>query len=239
MPARITAGVRDRGRDLDRSTAVLAFAATLIVTLAFTWSDGTPTEDDPLDVAPVASSGVVTIQDPVDNIYLDQSFPVPPIAEPTPPPQAPIPRSRPVQLLIPKLDVHRAVEAVGVTRSGVMQLPSNSWNAGWYKGSPTPGAPGDAVIEGHAGYPGQPMIFGRLVNLRPGDRIIVVLADNTRQLFLVESMRRIPIGTAPAGMAEPYGLPRLTLITCTGSFDQDSYSYSQRLVLNARYAGRV
>jgi sortase family protein len=161
---------------------VFAFVATLIVTLAFTWSDGAPAEDDPLDVGPVASSVVVAIQDPANDVYLDPSFPVPPISEPKPPPQAPIPRSRPVQLLIPKLDVHRAVEAVGVTRLGVMQLPSNSWNAGWYKGSPTPGAPGDTVIEGHAGYPDQPMIFGRLVNLRPGGKIIVVLADKTRQL---------------------------------------------------------
>src|SRR2546430_469840 len=81
----------------------------------------------------------------------------------------------PVMLLIPSLNVHRPVEAVGVTRAGVMRLPTNSWNAGWYKGSPVPGAPGDAVIEGHAGYPGQPMLFGRLVNLRPGAEIIVVL----------------------------------------------------------------
>jgi len=235
----ISAAIGRRGRDLHSAAGVVAFAATLAVTLAFTWSDGTPTEDDPFDLAPATSFGAVAVQDPANDVYLDQSFRLRRIAEPTPPPQAPIPRSRPVQLLIPKLDVHRAVETVGVTRSGVIQLPSNSWNAGWYKGSPVPGAPGDTVIEGHAGYPGQPMIFGRLVNLLPGDKIIVVLADKTRQLFLVQSMRRIPIGTAPAGMAEPYGLPRLTLITCTGSFDQKSYSYSQRLVLEARYAGPV
>src|SRR5882762_850177 len=75
------------------------------------------------------------------------------------------------------LDVHRAVEKVGVDGSGVMDLPVNSWNAGWYKGSPIPGAPGDSVIEGHAGYPGKPMIFGKLDTLHTGDRIIVVLAD--------------------------------------------------------------
>ena len=236
---RISAALGRRGRDLNRVAGLFAFVATLAVTLAFTWSDGTPTEADPLDLAPAASSGVAAGQDPANNVYLNQSFSVPTTADPTPPPQAPIPRARPIQLLIPKLDVHRAVEAVGVTRLGVMQLPSNSWNAGWYKGSPVPGAPGDTVIEGHAGYPGQPMIFGRLVNLRPGDKIIVVAADKTRQLFLVESMRRIPVGTAPTGMAEPYGLPRLTLLTCTGSFDQDRYSYSQRLVLEARYAGPV
>jgi hypothetical protein len=150
-----------------------------------------------------------------------------------------IPTAPPVQLLIPSLDVHRPVEAVGVDRSGVMNLPANFWNAGWYTGSPIPGAPGDAVIEGHAGYPGEPLIFGRLVTLRPGDRIVVVLGDASRRLFLVESMTSLPVGTAPPGMAEPYGLPRLTLITCTGHFDKNSYSYSERLVVEASYAGRV
>ena len=81
------------------------------------------------------------------------------------------------------------------------------------------------------------MIFGRLVMLKPGEHIIVVLADGTRQLFLVDSITTVPLGSAPAGMAEPYGPPRLTLITCTGHFDQKSYSYSRRLVLEASYAG--
>src|SRR5713226_1519937 len=137
-----------------------------------------------------------------------------------------IPTAPPVQLLIPSLDVHRPVEAVGVDRSGDMDLPANFWNAGWYKGGPVPGAPGDAVIEGHAGYPGEPLIFGKLVTLRLGDRIVVVLADGTRRLFLVESKAVVPVGTAPPGFGEPYGPPRLTLITCTGYFNKNSYSYS-------------
>jgi hypothetical protein len=148
-----------------------------------------------------------------------------------------IPTAPPVQLLIPALNVHRAVEGVGVNRSRVMNLPVNAWNAGWYNGGPVPGAPGDAVIEGHAGYPGQPMIFGRLSELRPGDQIVVVLADKSQRLFLVVSMASVPVGIAPAGMAEIGGPPRLTLITCTGSFDANSFSYSQRLVVEARYAG--
>lgn len=147
------------------------------------------------------------------------------------------PTAPPVQLLIPTLDVHRAVEPVGVNRSGVMDLPVNSWNAGWYKGGPVPGAPGDAVIEGHAGYPDQPMIFGRLGKLRPGDQIVVVLGDGSRRLFVVVSSAVLPVGSAPPGMAEPYGPPRLTLVTCTGHFDKDSYSYSSRLVVEASYAG--
>jgi len=137
------------------------------------------------------------------------------------------------------MDVHRAVEAVGIDRRGVIKLPVNWWNAGWYQGGPVPGAPGDAVIEGHAGFPDQPLIFGRLATLRTGDKIVVVLGDGSRHLFLVVSMSKLAVGTAPPGMAEPYGPPRLTLITCTGSFDKDHFSYSQRLVVEASYAGLV
>jgi len=217
---------------------MFAFVVTLGVTLAFTWSDGTPISE-PMGGISTAAVGFASPDVTEANPSSSGTYLVPRPRIVPPAPQAPIPTARPVQLLIPSIGVHRAVEIVGVTRSGVMQQPANYWNAGWFKGSPVPGAPGDSVIEGHAGYPGQPLIFGRLVKLHAGDAIIVVLGDRTRQLFRVESMRSVPVGTLPAGMAEPYGTPRLTLITCTGHFDQGSYSYSQRLVLEARYVGPV
>jgi len=119
----------------------------------------------------------------------------------------------------------------------VMELPVNGWNAGWYKSGPTPGAPGDAVIEGHAGSPRHPMLFGKLATLKPGDQIIVVHADGTRRLFLVVSMTTVPADSFPSGLAEPSGPPRLTLVTCTGHFDKKSFWYSDRLLVQARYAG--
>lgn len=150
-----------------------------------------------------------------------------------------IPTAPPVQLLIPQLNVHRTVEAVGTNRSGVMDLPTNGWNAGWYKGGPVPGAPGDAVIEGHAGYPDQPMIFGRLSTMKAGDQIVVLLADKTQRLFVVVSTASVPVGVAPPDFASPYGPPRLTLVTCSGDFDATTHTYSRRLVLQASYAGVV
>ncbi|HEV3096988.1 MAG TPA: class F sortase [Candidatus Dormibacteraeota bacterium] len=148
-----------------------------------------------------------------------------------------IPKAPPAQLLIPSLNVHRAVEGVGTNRYGVMNLPVNGWNAGWYQAGPIPGAPGDAVIEGHAGFPNQPMIFGHLSQLRAGDQVVVVLADGSNRLFVVVSQTTFPVGKAPADMGTPYGPPRLTLITCNGSFDASTYSYSRRLVVELSYAG--
>ena len=148
-----------------------------------------------------------------------------------------IPTAPPVQLLIPTLNVHRAVEEVGVNRLGVMNLPTNGWNAGWYKAGPVPGAPGDAVIEGHAGFPNQPMIFGRLSTMRPGDQVLVVLADKSRRLFIVVSTTSVSVGSAPPGLASPYGPPRLTLVTCSGDFDDTTHTYSRRLVVELSYSG--
>jgi LPXTG-site transpeptidase (sortase) family protein len=159
-----------------------------------------------------------------------------PLALP-PPPEPPIPTAAPATILIPSLNVHRPVEAVGLDRAGRMYTPQNFWNAGWYKGGPVPGAPGDAVIEGHAGYPNAPLVFGRLRQLRSGDKIVVVLADGSRRLFLVDSSAIWPAGTGPPGMGEPYGPPRLTLITCTGPFDDDYKTYADRLAVEASYVG--
>ena len=204
------------------------------LTLAVSPSDATPNYD-PLNAPVPLASELVAMPDD----YLGPMQRLAPLPPEAPPPRAVVPRAAPVQILIPLLDVHRAVEKVGQDALGRMELPGNSWNAGWYTGSPVPGAPGDAVIEGHAGYPGKPMLFGRLVTLRPGDKIVVVLADHTRRLFIVVSMSSLPVGATPAHMAEPYGPPRLTLITCTGHFDKDRYSYASRLVVEARYAGVV
>ncbi len=153
------------------------------------------------------------------------------------PSQAPIPTARPATILIASINVHRPIEAVGVDRSGRMYLPENLWDAGWYKEGPVPGAPGDAVIEGHAGYPKAPLLFGRLSQLHKGDIIVVVLADGSRQLFTVDSLKIWPDGTGPPDMGQPYGPARLTLITCTGPFDDHYKTYADRLAVEATYAG--
>jgi LPXTG-site transpeptidase (sortase) family protein len=223
----------------------IALAAVLLVTLAFSWRDGVPSNG--FDDALAATQSAVRVEvlpgeQPAFGLTLPGLRNVPAWAKTTGElvsTRALIPTAPPVQLLIPSLNVHRPVEAVGVNRARVMDLPVNAWNAGWFKDGPVPGAPGDAVIEGHAGYPDQPMIFGKLATLRPGDQIIVVLSDGSKRLFLVDSMATLPVGSAPAGIASTNGPARLTLITCTGSFNDKTFSYSKRLLVEARYAGTV
>jgi len=209
----------------------VALAAVLGAALVFTATDGTPANDSANLVlpAPTFTASVAG--------YVDQAHIRVPIAPPAPPPEPPVPTSPPAMILIPSINVHRPVEPVGVDHSGRMYTPQNLWNAGWYKGGPVPSAPGDAVIEGHAGYPSAPLLFGRLRQLHAGDKIVVVLADGTRRLFVVESLSIWPAGTSPPSMGEPYGPPRLTLITCTGPFDDHYKTYADRLTVEATYAG--
>jgi len=228
--AEIWPGLSRAAYVLPRLLGEIAAAGVLLVALVFTWSDGPPTHDK-VDMAMAGpaftafTSRVASYADPVHN------------RTPVQPPEPPVPTSAPVMILIPSLDVHRPVEPVGLDRSGAMQVPQNLWNAGWYKGGPIPGAPGDAVIEGHAGYPDAPLLFGKLHQLHAGDKIVVVLADRSRRLFLVDSLAVWRAGTGPPGMGEPYGVPRLTLITCTGPFDDHYKTYADRLAVEASYAG--
>jgi len=211
----------------------VALVGVLGAALAVSWSDGTPNRDTVVD--PVARAAAFVPEPSVNFGWVAAAAVGGRVSVILPPP--PAPTAPPATILIASLNVHRPVEPVGVDRFGVMYQPQNLWNAGWYKGGPVPGAPGDAVIEGHAGYPKAPLLFANLAKLRSGDKIVVVLADGSRQLFLVNSISIWRAGTAPADLGEPYGDPRLTLITCTGPFDDHYKTYADRLVVQAGYAG--
>ena len=211
----------------------IALAAVLVAGLGTFWSDGTPYHDPVIDPAPHAAAFMAPPT--MDFGWLGSAVGITRLS--FPPPPVPVPTALPATILIPSLNVHRPVESVGVDRGGYMYTPANLWNAGWYKGSPVPGAPGDSVIEGHAGYPDQPLLFGKLKSLRRDDKIIVVLADGSRRLFLVRSVAVWPAWTSPAGLGSPFGDPRLTLVTCTGPFDASYKTYADRLIVEAVYAG--
>jgi hypothetical protein len=224
------------GRAPVRLAGQVALTVALGVTVALAWSDGTPNVD-PLSamvvpkVARVAPVRVAT--SPVNGNPVLDPKPLPP----SPAPQPPIPTALPVRLFLPTLNLHPPVEPLGVDRWGAMDTPNNIWDVGWYNAGPVPGAPGDAVMDGHAGYPGQPLVFGRLAKIQPGEPIVVLLADGSKQVFTVVSVKSWPVTSVPPSMFEQAGPPRLTLITCDGQFNTDNKTYSSRLVVEASYAG--
>ena len=109
---------------------------------------------------------------------------------------------------------------LGLTASGALQVPPTTAVAGWYTGSPRPGAVGSAVIAGHIDSHAGPGIFFRLSSLRPGDRVYVRRADGTLAVFRVTVVRQFPKDSFPTSAV--YGAApdaELRLITCGGTFD--------------------
>jgi Sortase domain len=165
---------------------------------------------------------------------------VPPAVLDRPPPQLPatgVALSAPVRLLIPSLNIDAQIEALGMDSSGAMETPQKIWNVGWYSDGPSPGGLGDAVIDGHVGLPGTPLVFGSLPRLTLGAEVITVLADGTHSKFTVSGLRRWPATSYPGDLFSGDGDPRLSLITCTGLYDNRTQTYGDRLIVEAGYVG--
>jgi LPXTG-site transpeptidase (sortase) family protein len=142
--------------------------------------------------------------------------------------------SQPVSLTIPAIGVQGDIIHLGLTASGTLQVPSSTAVAGWYTGSPRPGAVGSAVIAGHIDSKAGPGIFFRLSALHPGDQVYVRRADGTLAAFKVTVVRQFAKDTFPTSAV--YGAvpdSELRLITCGGTFDPQLGSYLSNTVVYA------
>ncbi|HEX2824131.1 MAG TPA: class F sortase, partial [Streptosporangiaceae bacterium] len=145
------------------------------------------------------------------------------------------PPARPVWLSIPVIGVRTSLVGLGLDANGTLQVPSSTAVAGWYTGSPRPGAVGAAVIAGHVDSRAGLGIFFWLRDLRPGDRVYVGRADGTMTVFTVTAVEKFAKDQFPT--AAVYGSvpdPELRLITCGGIFDRSLGSYLSNIVVFAR-----
>ena len=145
----------------------------------------------------------------------------------------------PVRLQIPRLHVDASVEQVGADQGGRMAIPSDYRDVAWYAPGVVPGDRGDAVIDGHldwvVGGRLTPAVFTDLGSLRTGDEVDVMSRDGRTLRFKVTDSRALAYNANPAqaGIFATGGTPRLTLITCTGTFDGSLHQYNQRRAVTA------
>jgi LPXTG-site transpeptidase (sortase) family protein len=142
--------------------------------------------------------------------------------------------SLPVTLSIPSIGVQTSLVHLGLTASGALQVPPTTTVAGWYTGSPRPGAVGSAVIAGHIDSQAGPGVFYHLSSLRPGDRVYVRRADGTLAAFRVTVVRQYLKDDFPTSVV--YGAvpdAELRLITCGGTFDYATGHYLSNTVVYA------
>jgi LPXTG-site transpeptidase (sortase) family protein len=202
-----------------RRPAVIAFAAGLVVIVGGTAGlllthHSTPT------LRPVAA-GVAALPVPTGPIV-------------APPQSAAAQVARPVSLTIPLIGVKANLITLGLAAGGAMQVPSTSTVAGWFTGSPRPGAVGSSIIVGHVDSKSGPGIFFRLPELKKGDDVYIKRSDGTTAEFRVTEVQEYPKDQFPTDRVYgPTPDAELRLITCGGTFDSVTGHYLSNIIVYA------
>jgi len=141
----------------------------------------------------------------------------------------------PVRLLIPAIGVDAPISVKGLRPDAVMDVPDGPEDVAWYNFTARPGMGGNAVISGHLDYRNYgAAVFWRLKELHEGDIVEVRLADGSVLRYQVSLRLSYDARLAPVPeIVGPTSREVVTLITCGGTFDSGSRSYSQRLVVRA------
>jgi LPXTG-site transpeptidase (sortase) family protein len=187
-----------------------------------------------LVVAGGGAAGLALTRHPVAARYPMTALPAPtgPIVAARESPAAVV--ARPVALVIPAIGVQANLVSLGLTDAGTLQVPPTTTVAGWYTGSPRPGAVGSAVIAGHIDSRSGPGVFFHLSQLRDGDEVYVRRSDGTMAVFRVTRVRMYLKDDFPTSTVYgPTPDAELRLITCGGTFDYATGSYLSNTVVYA------
>ncbi|WP_344467956.1 class F sortase [Kitasatospora kazusensis] len=146
------------------------------------------------------------------------------------PPVAP-----PVRLVIPGIGVDAPVESGGLNADGTVEVPplDQPGQVDWYRNGPAPGQTGPAVLLGHLDTRKGPAVFGRLLKLKPGDRIDIRRQDGSTVSYRVRELREFPKSGFPTQLV--YGetdTAQLRLITCGGTLGGNGH-YSDNIIVFA------
>ncbi|WP_314223334.1 class F sortase [Streptomyces zaehneri] len=165
----------------------------------------------------------------------------PPDAE-LPPAAKPLGQALPQRIDIPDLGVQAPVVARGLDTEGGIDPPpfDQAGVVGWYAAGAKPGARGTALLVGHVDTETRPAVFYKLSTLKAGETVRVVRDDGKVAEFTVDDVEVVRRDRFDARQA--YG-PRqpdraeLRLITCGGTFDRVSRSYTANVIVSAYLTG--
>ncbi len=139
----------------------------------------------------------------------------------------------PMRLLIPAINLDASIGSVGLTKKGAVDAPNNPSDTAWFNLGTRPGEQGNAVIVGHFGWKNNvPAVFDKLSSLHPGDKLYVQDAKGTVTTFVVRTLREYGANEkAPEVFDANATGSHLNLITCEGTWNSFTHSYSGRLVI--------
>lgn len=126
--------------------------------------------------------------------------------------------------------------AVGVQADSTMEIPADPGVAGWYRFGRAPAdGEGATVLAAHV----DSRVYGlgplaKLRDVAAGTQISVRDAAGTDTPYVVRSVTYVPRAQLPvAELFTRSGPPTLVVITCGGTFDERTRTYSDNVVLVA------
>jgi sortase (surface protein transpeptidase) len=143
-----------------------------------------------------------------------------------------MPKSQPVSLSIPAINLDTSLITTGQQSDGAIQMPERYDVAAWYDKSPTPGEKGPSIIAGHVDNWRGIGVFFRLKLLKYGDTFSVTRADGTTANFTVLDVKEYSKQAFPSN--EVYGginYAGIRLITCGGTFNHQTGAYDDNIVV--------
>ncbi|MEU9066390.1 class F sortase [Streptomyces sp. NPDC048306] len=161
---------------------------------------------------------------------------------PLPPAHAPLDDARPQRLDVPGLDIDAPVVARGLDAKGAIEPPpfDQPGTVGWYAAGVAPGAAGTALMVGHVDTETRPAVFYRLSSIEPGQTIRVARDDAEVAEFTVDDVQVLTRDGFDAQQAygpRDTGRSELRLITCGGTFDRTTDTYTANVVVSAYLTG--
>ena len=142
----------------------------------------------------------------------------------------------PRYIFIDKISVKAIIKPLGVTTDNYLEAPANIHETGWYRESAKPGHAGAMVIDGHVGLDQTPGVFYQLHDLQAGGSITIERGDGAVFHYSVVKSVVYEANNVDMNAAlRPIGdQPGLNLITCAGTFNPDTQTFDQRLVVYAQ-----
>jgi len=138
----------------------------------------------------------------------------------------------PNRIEIPSIGVEAKVDPIEIV-DGVMGVPADPENVGWYPAISRPGEDSNVVMTGHKDWWGVgPTIFANLAAVHPGDAIYLTGSDGSGFVYDVVRVYSVPADANPEPIiSNDEGTETLTLLTCDGTFN--GAEYESRLVVRA------
>lgn len=143
--------------------------------------------------------------------------------------------NHPKEIKISSLGISGCIQQVGIDQNEAVAVPTNIHLAGWFTGSVPPGEKGVSLVDGHVLGRYNDAIFGSLKDVSKGDSIEITRRDGKQLRFQVADVATYSEKEAATKMLEqlPEAERQLTLVTCTGSYNQNSKTYDKRVVVRA------